>query len=95
MKKFLKFIRFLMLLVMLTACAARTVSQMQYVYSSQDASFVTYVDFEINPAVEFVAVSVTADGKVYGCELTGGGTHAHCEVNVSVEELVKLRVVVK
>jgi hypothetical protein len=70
------------------------VTGVTYTYSTANPSIITFVDFDITPAVTKVGVSLATGGTLVDCgALTAGGTHAHCPINVSALSTDKLRIV--
>jgi hypothetical protein len=69
------------------------VTNVTYTFNSANPSVITYVDFDISPATTKASVSLITGTALTDCgNLTAGGTHAHCPVNVPVQSADMLRV---
>ena len=96
MRKFLAIS--LLAISLLTACGGTVpgeyvVTNVIYTYDSANPLIITYVDFDISPAISQVSVSLVQGGALSDCgALTADGTHAHCPVNVPTSAANMLRV---
>lgn len=74
------------------------VSNVTYTYDTANPSMLSFVDFDIAPAVTKVGVSLIAGDLLTDCgaasiSAIAGGSHVQCPVNVSVLNADMLRVV--
>lgn len=69
------------------------VTNVIYTYDTANPSIITYVDFDISPAISQVSVSLVSGGALTDCGvLIADGTHAHCPVNVAIASADMLRI---